>query len=222
MVGARGHHGYPQPEDDYLTTVYSTCCLRCGIHGPQIAPFRFKRSAVAAHSSFLQLNWVFDAFFVRKEVALGITEAGITGISYSPALDHRTGEELADRVQLLMPTIACAETSQLPVVTCRANNEESKWSMDTGEKRYSPETPYCGRVKHHAPSSLAVHPDALKNAPDLFQTEEWFGSGGEAHRLTVGSARFVNLVRDLKWRGLQFRRVLQEGFSERNFLWDKP
>jgi hypothetical protein len=222
MVGSRGHHGYPQPVDGYETIVYATCCQRCGIHGPQVAPFRFKRSTLAAHSSFLQLNWVFDAFFVRKEVALGMTEAGITGVSYGPALDHQTGEELADRVQLLMETIACAETSHLPVVTCRANNEESKWSFHAGEKRYSPETPYCGRMKNHAPSSLAIHPDALKKAPDLFQTEEWFGSGGEAHRLTIGSERFVRLVRELSWRGLRFERVLQEGFSERHFHMGGP
>jgi hypothetical protein len=46
--------------------------------------------------------------------------------------------------------------------------------------------PYCGRVKYHAPTLLALIGNALpEDTPDLFQTAEWFGSGGSAFRLTV-------------------------------------
>jgi hypothetical protein len=188
-----------------------------------VAPFRLKPSNLAAHSSFLQLNWVFDAFFVRKEVALGMTEAGITGVSYGPALDHRTGDELVDRVQMCLGTVSCAETSRLPHVTCRQNNEEYVTLMAKfpnsvpASMSHPPETPFCGRVKHHQPTSFVIHPDAIENAPDLFQTEEWFGSGCEAHRLTLASERFIQLTRERGWRGLQFDRARQEGFSERDF-----
>jgi hypothetical protein len=218
-VNAQGQHGYPQPEDEYHRLVYSSYCLRCGISGQQIAPFRFKRSQRAEHSDFLQINWVYDAFFVTPEVAANLEISTITGISFGPVLDHRTGGEFGERVQLLIPTIIrCAETSRLPAVTCRPNNEEeiAFKSFTAGEKRYTPETPYCGRVKYHPPTSLAINLEGPGDTPDLFQTAEWFGSGGSAHRLTLASERFVALVRQHGWRGLAFDRVRESGISERD------
>jgi hypothetical protein len=75
--------------------------------------------------------------------------------------------------------------------------------------------PYCGRVKFHVPTSLALIADKLKDAPDLFQTAEWFGSGAAAFRFTLASERFVNLVRQRRWKGLVFDKVKQDGWSER-------
>ena len=48
---------------------------------------------------------------------------------------------------------------------------------------------------------------ASLDAPDLFQTAEWFGAGGRAFRLTLASDRFVELARGRGWRGLEFREV---------------
>jgi len=64
-------------------------------------------------------------------------------------------------------------------------------------------------------SSLAIKSDALDNAPDVFQTAEWFGSGGAADRLTLCSERFAELVSSSGWRGLEFRSVQANGWSER-------
>jgi hypothetical protein len=218
-MNARGHHGYPQPEDDYEKVVYSNHCSRCGVHGNQIAPFRLKRSQRAQHSDFLQLNWVFDVFFVLPEVAAGLEAATVTGYAFGPALDHRTGGDLGNRVQLIIPTIIrCAETSRLPAVTCRPNNEESQFEhFGGGEKRYNVTTPYCGQVKYHPPTSLAVNLEGQYDLPDVFQTAEWFGSGGSAHRETLVSERFVTLVRERNWRGLDFEKVQEIGVSRRHW-----
>ena len=218
-VNAQGHHGYPQPEDEYYRLVYSNFCPRCGISDQQIAPFRMKRSQRAQHSDFLQLNWVFDALFVTPGVAADLGISTLTGIAFGPVLDHRTGDKLGERVQLLIPTvIRCAQTSQLPTVTCRPNNEEAAVfkSFTAGEKRYTPETPFCGRVKYYPPTSLAISLEGSGDTPDLFQTAEWFGSGGSARRLTLASERFVALVRQHGWRGLTFGRVREIGISERH------
>lgn len=75
--------------------------------------------------------------------------------------------------------------------------------------------PFCGRVKHHSPTSLAIVPNSTLAAPDVFQTAEWFGSGACAFRLTLASPRFADLVRERGWKGLEFREVRQTGFSER-------
>jgi hypothetical protein len=139
--------------------------------------------------------------------------------------------------------IACAETSRLPTVTCQPENEEvishramfAKWDelhKREGPPVLSPELqekmrrereriaaiPYCGRVKFHPPTTLALITDNLRDAPDLFQTAEWFGSGGSAFRLTLASERFVNLVQERRWKGLVFQSARQSGWSERTSI----
>lgn len=216
QIFASGHHGYPQPEDGYQRLVYADHCSRCGIHGGQTAPFGLKRERRAPNSGFLQLNWVFDVFFAHPDVAAELSTACITGLSFGPAVEHRKGTELGDRVQLQFPAIiACAETSRLQMVTCRPGNEEGAVKGFAGATQFTGETPYCGRVKHHPPTTLAINLAAVRGAPDLFQTAEWFGSAAGAHRLTLGSHRFVELVHQRGWRGLQFRAVREEGYSER-------
>jgi hypothetical protein len=248
-VGGRGRSGYPQPEKNfqYLKMAYAGTCMRCGIFDRQIAPFRFKKSGRASPSGFTQLNWVPDAFFVPPSLAEEILNAGIAGVSFRPAVFHRANVECPDRVQMVVSTIiSCAETSRLPTVTCRPENEEvvslramfAKWDeLHKRDKRdrpsvLSPESqqeirkekeriaaiPYCGRVKFHPPTALALNPDNLKDAPDLFQTAEWFGSGGSAFRLTLASERFVTLVRERRWKGFVFHSASQSGWSERTSI----
>ena len=155
-------------------------------------------------------------------------------MSLGPAVYHRTGAERTDLAQAIIPTlIACVETSRLSTVTCRHENEEMVALRATFAKQkplpeksaLSPELqeqlrksreriaaiPYCGRVKYHVPASLALIPATLKDAPDLFQTAEWFGSGGQAFRLTLASERFANLVLERRWKGLLFHTVRQSG-----------
>jgi hypothetical protein len=218
--------------------------MRCGIFDRQIAPFRFKKSGRASPSGFTQLNWVYDAFFVPPSLGDEVLKADITGVSFRPAFFHRANVECPDRVQMVVSTIlSCAETSRLPTVTCKPENEEVVALRATFAKRQavhnegggpalSPEVeeiirkereriaaiPYCGRVKFHPPTALVLSPDNLKDAPDLFQTAEWFGSGGSAHRLTLASPRFVNLVRERRWKGLVFQQTGQSGLSERNTI----
>lgn len=216
LVWARGHHGFPQPEDDYSACVYRNWCARCGQHDDQIAPFRVRR-ALAEHSHFVQLNCVFDVFFVSPEVGARIVSEGISGAELGPVLEHRSSREMPERRQLMIGTAtACAETSKLPRVTCQPENEESAYeAFGGGQKRYSPTAPYCGRVKHHAPTTLAVDPIALSDAPDLVLTAEWFGSGGSAFRLVLASQRFMSLFKSEKWRGLEMKPVLMADCSER-------
>jgi len=236
--------GYPQPESvpAYRKAVYTEFCPRCGIYSQQKAPFRFKKSTKGPLKGFMNLNWVVDAFFVAREVAGEITRAGFTGVSFGPAVAGRDGEELGDRVQMLIPTtVACAEISKLPPVTCCSNNEEAVDIRAMLEKRRKERPPvlptprslalredlqklrekmaaipFCGTVKHHAPTSLAIIPGSTHNAPDVFQTAEWFGSGACAFRLTLVSHRFADLVRERGWKGVEFREVRQDGFSERD------
>ena len=125
-----------------------------------------------------------DAFFVGPDIAKVIKDAGISGVTIEPAVDHRTGTELSGRVQLAVPTIlAGAESSRWPPVTCKAKNEEAmaierlmaKWpkrvenpqkttTLAPGDEeslrkcwQRMAKIPFCERVKHHSPTTLSIN-----------------------------------------------------------------
>src|SRR5262245_8586913 len=208
QVNATGHFGYPQPEDSYASVVYEIHCERYGIHGAQCAPFRFRSEPKARHSQFLQLNWVFDELFVRREVATKFKEAGISGGAFGPAIHHKTHRCLETVQQLIIGFVLsdALETEGLQTVTCKPNNEEPTWHGG-GPLRYPPDYPYCGRVKYHWPKVLRLRRQPFTAAPDVVRSSEWFGSGGAADRAILVSERVVEVTEKNGWRGLQFRLV---------------
>src|SRR5262245_24513230 len=154
VIGATSHFGYPQPEDDYRAATYDSAgyCARCGIGTVQRRPFRFRSEPRARHSHFLQLNWIFDEFFVRPEVRVVFLQENIEGIGFTPAVRHRGGQALESIEQLTILTILQPglETHGLEPVTCRPNNEEATSELHNSTSLA--DLPYCGRVKYHWPS----------------------------------------------------------------------
>ncbi|MFY9825628.1 MAG: hypothetical protein WAM82_29915 [Thermoanaerobaculia bacterium] len=216
QMSALGQFGYPQPVDDYREITYdvSQYCDHCGIGGVQNAPFRLRSEPKARHSQFVQLNWVFDEFFVRREARQGLTAAGLTGFDFRPAVIHRkdrpSGEiEQMEILSVLQPAL---NPTGLQTVTCKERNEEweskrrrfPNWRPPVAESNS-----YCGRVKFHLESREPLRFDrsALAAAPDVVKSHEWFGSGGSAFRLVLVSQRFRRVVLEAKWRGLFFEPV---------------
>jgi hypothetical protein len=177
--------------------------------GVQRIPFRFRSEPKARHSQFLQLNWVFDEFFVRPEVVAGVQQAGITGAAFRPAVYHKTGQILATVQQLMAMTALspALDSFGLQTVTCKPNNEEGPARSDGGELRYPPDYPYCGRVKYHWPKTLRFRREPFGAAPDFVKSSEWFGSGGSAARATLVSERFVGMIEKHHWRGVTWDPV---------------
>jgi len=132
QMSAKAWNGIPQPGGHsnfimrYKKVVYSGVCTRCGMYVRLADPFRFGKSGRRSLAGFCNAQWTeYHIFFVRPEIAQEITKAGISGLTFRPALDYRSGSGLPDRVQMLFTNIIpCAEISQLPTVTCRPNNEE--------------------------------------------------------------------------------------------------
>lgn len=209
---ALGHHGYPQPDDDfgYLEATYdlSHFCPSCSIGKVQKAPFRLRAEPKASHSQFIQLNWVFDEFFVRGEARSGLLAGGLQGIEFVPAVLHRNGQSSDMVWQMKVDTVLTGGlyTEDLEPVTCKPHNEESK----AGQPPWTPnDGPYCGRVKYHAAhkGALRFARQAFEGAPDVVKTTDWFGSGASAFRFVVVSQRFRRLVLMSKWRGVGFEPV---------------
>ncbi|WP_286355044.1 hypothetical protein [Geothrix oryzae] len=212
---AKGHHGYPQPEDSYDLEMYDSVCQRCGIHGHQSNPIRLRSTSMAVHSHFIQPNWVFDLFLLHPEVEILLLKEGFTAISFQPVIEHRSNAISSNYRQLCIQTISpSVEVSQLPKVTCVPNNEESQFDCP-GVKRYPPEAPFCGQIKSHPPTEIVLNHSDLPSAPDLFQSAEWFGSGAGAFRLTICSDRFRDFVIQHKLRGVGFNALQLTGHSHR-------
>ncbi|MGH7786555.1 MAG: hypothetical protein ACRERC_06785 [Candidatus Binatia bacterium] len=212
-MSALGHHGYPQPEDDFgfINATYdvSNLCHLCGIGGVQKAPFRLRAEPKASRSQFLQLNWVFDEFFVRSGARQGLAAAGLTGFDLQPALLHSKNTPSAEVEQLSILSLLppALDSAELQIVTCKERNEEWESSLlQTSAPNRTEVPPYCGRVKHHLEhrGPLRFSRGAFVGAPDVVRSTEWFGSGANAFHLVLVSGRFRKVVSAAKWRGLSF------------------
>lgn len=214
QLSALGHHGYPQPEEDFgyqeATYNLSEHCPICGIGGVQKAPFRLRAELKASHSQIVQLNWVFDEFFLREEAREGLRGAGITGIDYVAPLLHKNDRPSERVAQMVVKTRLrpALDPTGLQPVTCKPQNEE--WSP--GQRLRPAELEgrlYCGRVKYHSmhKGPFRFDRNAFAGAPDVVKSHEWFGSGGSAHRLVIVSQRFRQAVVTAKWRGVSFEPI---------------
>jgi hypothetical protein len=214
QLSALGHHGFPQPEEDFgyreATYDVSDQCPTCGIGGVQKAPFRLRAELKASHSQIVQLNWVFDEFFLREEAREGLRGAAITGIDYLAPVLHRNDRPSERVAQMIVRTglRPALDPTGLQPVTCKPQNEE--WHSLQRIRPSEPEVgPYCGRVKYHSAHKRPFRFDsnAFAGAPDVVKSHEWFGAGGSAHRLVIVSQKFRQAVVTAKWRGVSFEPI---------------
>ena len=214
QMDALGHHGYPQPEQDfgYIERTYDVAeyCPLCGIGRIQKAPFRLRAEPKAPRSQFVQLNWVFDEFFVRSEARQGLVSASISGIAFLSPVLHKSDRPSAKIVQMQVTTVlpSALDTNGLAQVTCKPENEE--WCLGVPLRdTVLGNAGFCGRVKydfeHRGP--LRFDRTAFEGAPDVVKSHEWFGRGKAASRLVLVSQRFRQVVCGAKWRGLSFEPI---------------
>ncbi len=191
-LGTTGHFGFPQPERDfgYLNVTYDPAkgCRACGIGLEQVAPFRFQKEPTQRHSHLVQLNWVFDEFFVSERAKVDLVSSGLTGFHFMPAVSHKTGEPLDGWHQLRVDHLAAGtvDIASFKSEKCTA----------------------CGSTKFNHSSDRQVRLRIERSdLPDILKTREWFGSGRSAWRSTLVSKNFADLVLNRKWRGVNLAPV---------------
>jgi hypothetical protein len=183
-MGPIWHYGYPQPEDDsgYKRISYDLTdyCEHCGIGAKQTSPFRMKKVPNWGRRSILQMNWLFDEFFVKPEAWKTVFEP--LGINYRPVLLHRTGQELDSVVQLDIPQL-------VPLL------------MDS--EAYSFERcMFCDRKKYKQVTGFFPAPQST-DFP-LFKSVQYFGSGRSARRAVLLSNALCRRIRDAALKGAEF------------------
>jgi hypothetical protein len=178
------HWGYPQPEDGYKEATYdlSEYCKHCGIGMKQKASFCIRGEPKWGRNGILQLNWVFDEYFVTPEVWARVFEP--VGVQIRPVLSTK-GTELKTVVQLVIDEKVGIATEGLAGEYC----------------------PSCQRKKY-LPVTRGWFPP-LRGEPALAiaKSEEYFGSGASAHRAVLVSRSVADAMATDKIRGASVRPV---------------
>jgi len=181
------HYGYPQPHQDafgYLDATYDQTqyCKQCGCGLTQKAPFQMRGEPRWGRNTVLQLNWVFDEYFVRSEYFAETLEP--LGIVARPVID-RKGQRLTTAVQLVVSDEVGLRNESLRRSQC----------------------PACGRTKYF-PSPRGYFPSTLNEATgDVVKTKEWFGDGANAYHDVLVSHRVASTLITHGVRGITFRPV---------------
>lgn len=181
---ADGQFGYPQPNDDefgYREVTYDSTefCDRCGVGLRQIAPFQLKGEPSWGRREILQLNWVYDEYFVKPDVWTRVFEPH--GIERRP-VTNRSGVELKTVVQLFVEEAVGLDSSELVPVVC----------MTCGRLKYEPVT------RGPIPSVLA------EPRGHMAKSKEWFGSGASAFHEVIVSKTLVRALSTENIRGVSF------------------
>lgn len=180
-LGVRAHTGYPEPDSDeggYKSVTYdlSHACDACGTRRVQKAPFRMKGEPRWGRKGILQLNWVFDEFFVQPDVHEAVFAP--FGIECSDVEDAR-GKKLESVVQLVVDETADVGAGGLPSWEC----------------------PACGSTMYN-PVARGPFPRVLgiPSAP-LVRTRQYFSGGGWGYQLVLARADLAASMRAAGVRG---------------------
>lgn len=183
------HHGYPQPRDGdngYLEATYDLTdyCAACGMGLKQKAPFQMKGEPRWGRRGILQLNWVFDEYFVTPAVWTAVFEPH--GIGRRAVID-RSGRELQSVVQLVVAEEVGMVTTGLMSETCTT----------------------CGRVKYLPISRGALPPLANEPLGHIVWSREYFGSGASTHHEVIVSQHVRSALEAAHVRGASFVPVAE-------------
>jgi len=204
-----GQFGYPQPEDGfgYLELTYEPKigCPTCHIGINQNKPFRFRAEPKAINSQFLGLNWIFDQIFVREPVKAEFEKNGITGISFSKPIFHKSEKVLETIYQLHVDTVLPKALigDNLTTEKCEYPKDKSSIKFLKAMDSQLIKGPFCGQTKYNFPQGQKMTFDikVFQNLPDFVRTDEWFGSGGSASRPILISEKVKNIIELNSWRG---------------------
>jgi hypothetical protein len=176
--------GYPQPDEEkfgYRSVTYDATefCDRCGVGLRQVAAFQLKGEPPLGPRGILQLNWVYDEYFVRPEVWRSVFEP--FGVGQRPVTD-RSGVALRTVVQLVVEQQVDLQPSELVRTDC----------------------PSCGRIKYETVTRHPLPPLVGEPTTHMLKSSEWFGSGASAFHEVIVSKDLRRALATEKVRGTTF------------------
>ncbi|HET9408668.1 MAG TPA: hypothetical protein VFO39_15610 [Candidatus Sulfotelmatobacter sp.] len=183
VMFATAHRGYPQPEKDfaYLSATYdlTELCVKCGLGLRQQAPFRLKGEPRSTNKSILQLNWVFDEFFVAPEVWETLFRP--FGVGSREVVFNRTGVRIGSLVQLDITAFCDVSIGGLGRKDC----------------------PVCGR-RSYQQANGRYYPAPISTSFPICKSNQLFGAHANPYRLVIVSHEVYNAVIRAGLKGVQF------------------
>jgi len=179
----RWEWGYPQPENSYKETTYSSenQCRSCGMGLVQKAPFRMVGEPRWAENSMLCLHWVSDEIFVAEPVWREVFEP--FGIASRQVLDYRSGKPLQTCVQLDLKELIGLEIPPNHGFQICEDCGQPKW--DIFRKGFFP------RPK----MSPSAH---------IFKSTQFFGADSYAYRHILVSRDLMGEIWRRRLKGIDF------------------
>lgn len=208
-----GHFGYPQPEEDtklLLTFDYGSGCPTCKVGKVQYAPVRFRNEPKVRNKAFTGLNWMFGEAFLTDAARDILEKEGISGLSFSRPVIHKSGKPLENWFQMHPTTV-------LPpaILTDRLTTERCEYPRSKRDLRFLKavgsqllDGPFCGRIKFNPKSVYELDATVMEGQPDVVCANEWMGSGGSARREIFASQRFKDVCEKYSLRGLFFHQAI--------------
>ncbi len=178
------HYGYPMPDEEnfgYLRGFDLTeYCSECGIGLRQIAPFQMKGAPKWGTRSIVQLNWVFDEYFVKPELSTTIFEP--LGIGFVPVLSSRNQNVIDSVVQLKVEPLVELDLADAAFEVCRR----------------------CRRKKY-LPIARGFAPKPISTTDHtMMKSQEYFGSGASAFRMVFVSNRLYESLSKARVKGVTY------------------
>jgi len=184
-VSPKWHFGYPQPEDDFkyklITYDPTMICSKCGAKYKQIAPFSIKRCPKWGKRNIVQLNWVFDVYFISGSLKAQL-ENESSGLNFRNVNKYKTEEYFDDIFQLdINQTVDLDMSSVTAFKTC-----------DT-----------C-KQKKYLPHTRGFFPSPVDGDFTIAHSTQFFGSAYEAHHAVLINKRIYNLFNKIGVNGIYY------------------
>jgi len=210
------HWNYPQPDEidgkpvedlnghrEYEKATYdvSNLCGICGVGKKQNRPFLLKKEPEWGNKQFLQLNWVFDAFFIKAELWDIIKKEKLAGIAPIIPLHSKTRVPLKSVVQLGIQTVLPPGfANSIKPLICKKNKSIPPLKIILKS---------CGRPKFLpiVYEQSMFKKDIFHNAPDFVLSNEWFGDGRGAYRKVIVSRHAADIMIKNKWKGIVWEPI---------------
>ena len=190
VIEPEWHLGYPMPDEDfgYLKLTYSLDehCFKCGVGKRQRSPFKMKNEPNWGNKNMLQLNWIFDEYFIKPEIYDKIFKP--LGVQKLPVLHYSSGKELKTVVQIKIPN----------------NSEVSLYKNDLPYEKCNE----CNRIKY-LPHTRGMFPRIIKVKGNyIFKTKENFGSGSRSYKEIIINQKLGRIFIENEVKGIHFKPII--------------
>jgi len=187
------HFEYPQPTDDlaYKAITYDSTkiCSKCGVEQKQIASFSIKKNPKWGKRNIVQLNWIFDEYFVSGVLKSQLENECIR-FKFRFVNKYLTNDRLDDIFQLdIDRTIDLDMSTETIFARCNV----------------------CNQIKY-LPHTKGFFPHPKDVDFTIAYSKQYFGRGNNAHHAVLINKNVYVLFKKLGVNGISYIPVIPTNY----------